>query len=179
MKPSRFLLAGLAAAFAGAATPALAQSCIQPTEKAAFDVRALQSQLMVVALTCKHEDVYNEFVKRYNTELHGAYKTIDASYRRAGGQKALDSYITSLANVQSQEGIRMGSRFCQNSADLIKTALEAPNDVTALSRLAIANNLSNPHGRSECATTTTAAVTRTAAPSKPQVRKVSATTKKH
>lgn len=179
MKPSRFLLAGLAAAFAGAATPALAQSCIQPTEKAAFDVRALQSQMMVVALTCKHEDVYNEFVKRYNTQLHGAYKTIDASYRRAGGQKALDSYITSLANVQSQEGIRMGSRFCQNSADLIKTALEAPNDVTALSRLAIANNLSNPHGRSECATTTTAAVTRTAAPSKPQVRKVSATTKKH
>ena len=177
MKPSRFLLAGLAAAFAGAATPALAQSCIQPSEKAAFDVRALQSQLMVVALTCKHEDVYNEFVKRYNPQLHGAYKTIDASYRRAGGQKALDSYITSLANVQSQEGIRMGSRFCQNSADLIKTALEAPSDVTALSRLAVANNLANPHGRAECATTT-AAVTRTAAPSKPQVRKVSATTTK-
>ncbi|MHB0704631.1 hypothetical protein ACX4MT_21535 [Roseomonas mucosa] len=179
MKPSRFLLAGLAAAFAGAATPALAQSCIQPSEKTAFDVRALQSQLMVVALTCKHEDVYNEFVKRYNPQLHGAYKTIDASYRRAGGQKALDSYITSLANVQSQEGIRMGSRFCQNSADLIKTALEAPNDVTALSRLAVANNLSNPHGRPECATTT-AAVTRPAVSSgKPQVRKISATTKKH
>ncbi|MFC0408864.1 hypothetical protein [Roseomonas elaeocarpi] len=167
MMPSRFLLAGLVSAFVGAASPVFAQgACLQPAEKTAFDVRALQSQMMVVALSCKHEDVYNAFVTRYSSQLSSAIKVIDASYRRAGGQKAMDGYITNMANQQSQEGIRMGSRFCGNSAELMQSAMAAPVEPAALAKVTEDNNLSNPHGRSEC---TGSAVT-AAKPERPAAR---------
>ena len=158
MMPSRFLLAGLVSAFVGAASPVFAQgACLQPAEKTAFDIRALQSQMMVVALSCKHEDVYNAFVTRYSSQLSSAYKTIDASYRRAGGQKAMDGYITNMANQQSQEGIRMGSRFCGNSAELMQSAMAVAAEPVALAKVTEDNNLSNPHGRIECTTSSSTA----------------------
>jgi len=155
---SRFLAAGLAAALL--ASPAVAQTCVQPAEKAAFDVRALQSQLMVAALTCGQEDQYNAFVNRYKNELGGAYRGINAHYRRtagARGQSSLDGYITQLANAQSQDGIRQGSNFCRNVAPLFTAALAVPANSEALATLAVQNNLSNPHGRSDCSTASAAA----------------------
>jgi len=168
MTSIRILLAGVAAAGIAAAAPAQAQSCIRPAEKSAFDVRALQSQLMVAALNCGQEDQYNQFVTRYRTELGGAYNTINSSFRRAGGQRALDSYITTLANAQSQDGIRQGTRFCANAAPMFEAALASPNNSTSLAQLAVLNNLSNPHGRDECAAgATPAAAERPARASRP------------
>ena len=165
MMPSRFLVAGLALALTGAAQPAMAQpQCVQPAEKTAFDVRALQSQLMVIALTCGEHDRYNAFVKRYERELTSSFRTLTASYRRAGGTKALDGYITTLANAQSQDGIRQGTRFCANARPMFDAALAAPTDSSALSAVAQANNLSNPHGFGDCATTPAAATTRSNRP---------------
>jgi hypothetical protein len=153
MLPLRYLAAGIAAV--AIATPALAQqACIQPAEKAAFDVRALQSQLMVAALSCAQEEQYNNFVRRYQGELGGAYRSISTHYRRTGGargQNSLDGYITTLANAQSQDGIRQGSNFCRNIAPLFTLALAAPNNSEGLAALAVQNNLTNPHGRSVCA----------------------------
>ena len=153
MTQSRFLVAGLAAALASAALPAVAQTqtCIQPVEKTAFDVRALQSQLMVAALACGEQDKYNAFVTRHQGELGSAYRAMAASYRRAGGQKALDSYITTLANAQSQDGIRQGSHFCQNALPMFDAAMAAAANGTALQQVALLNNLSNPHGFDDCA----------------------------
>ena len=151
MSPIRFLAAGFAAVLAAA--PAMAQTCAQPAEKAAFDVRALQSQLMVAALSCQQDEQYNTFVRQYKGELEGAYRGINAHFRRtagARGQSSLDGYITSLANAQSQDGIRQGSNFCRNVTPLFAAALAAPKNTEALAQLAVLNNLSNPHGRSEC-----------------------------
>lgn len=172
---SRFLAAGLAAALFAA--PAVAQTCVQPAEKAAFDVRALQSQLMVAALSCGQEDQYNTFVNRYKNELGGAYRGINAHYRRtagARGQSSLDGYITQLANAQSQDGIRQGSNFCRNVAPLFTVALAAPATSEALATVAVQNNLSNPHGRSECGPSAApAAASRPAPERRPAVRQVS------
>ncbi|MBB5694798.1 hypothetical protein [Muricoccus pecuniae] len=151
MSPFRFLAAGLVAAVV--ATPAMAQTCVQPAEKAAFDVRALQSQLMVAALSCQQDEQYNTFVRQYKGELEGAYRGINAHYRRtagARGQSSLDGYITQLANAQSQDGIRQGSHFCRNVAPLFTAALAAPKSSEALATIAQQNNLSNPHGRNDC-----------------------------
>jgi len=57
MSPFRTMMTGLLAA--SLATPAFAQ-CMQPAEKPGFDIRALQSQLMVLALTCSQTDEYNQ-----------------------------------------------------------------------------------------------------------------------
>ncbi len=171
MTQSRFLVAGLAAALASAVLPAAAQAqaCIQPVEKTAFDVRSLQSQLMVAALACGEQDKYNAFVTRYQGELGGAYRVLAASYRRAGGQKALDSYITTLANAQSQDGIRQGTHFCRNALPMFDAAMAAAANGAALQQVALANNLSNPHGFDDCAVrTTSATTTRGARPTRPE-----------
>ncbi len=38
-----------------------AAPCLEPVEKTAFEIRALQSHLMVMALTCGQHESYNAF----------------------------------------------------------------------------------------------------------------------
>lgn len=145
----RLLLAGAAVAIGG---PALAQACAQPSERTAFELRALQSQLMVAAITCQRDNDYNAFVRKFQGELGGAYNTIRAHYRRtagAQGQRALDGYITTLANEQSQDGIRQGSRFCQNITPLFQAALAQSNGST-LADLSMERNVLNPVSVTAC-----------------------------
>lgn len=120
MSPTRTLIAGFLAA--GIAAPAFAQ-CMQPAERSAFDVRALQSQLMVLALTCGREDDYNRFVTEHRGVLGSAYNDVRRHFGRAGGQRALDAYITNTANIHSQAGIAQGSLFCSNQQQLFPAAL--------------------------------------------------------
>lgn len=132
MTPSRKLMAGLVAvmltpsvAFAQRAPAAV---CVQPAEKTAFDIRALQSQLMVVALTCGQQDAYNTFVTRHQRELATAFRNVAGHFRRTAGaqhQRQLDQYITNLANGQSQVGISRGSFFCREQGDLFQLATAA------------------------------------------------------
>lgn len=139
MTPSRKLLAGLAAVML---TPSIAfaqtSACMQPAEKAAFDIRALQSQLMVVALTCGQQDDYNAFVTRHQRELATAFRNVAGHFRRTSGaqhQRNLDQYITNLANGQSQVGISRGSFFCREQGALFQqaTAASTPAELSQLS----------------------------------------------
>jgi len=119
----RTIIAGLVAA--SIATPAFA-SCIQPSEKPGFDIRALQSQLMVLALTCSREDDFNRFVIQNRAVLVGAYGDVQRHFRRVAGgawQRQIDAYITNAANSHSQVGISQGSLFCSNQAQLFPQAL--------------------------------------------------------
>lgn len=98
-----------------ASSSALAQSCANAREKAAFDLRALQTHLMVGALSCGMHDRYNAFVTRFQSDLAGAHRNLTGYFNRVHGRSAqrdLNQYITALANAQSQEGIRLGSHFC-------------------------------------------------------------------
>lgn len=149
MTSFRLLLGGLAAVIAG---PAIAQSCVQPAERTAFDVRALQSQLMVAALTCNRDSDYNAFVRRFQGELASAYRDIQGHFRRTAGgghQRALDGYITQLANEQSQDGIRAGSHFCPLVTPLFQAALSQPN-AAALANLSAERNVLNPLAAPTC-----------------------------
>ena len=123
MSPFRTMMTGLLAA--SLATPAFAQ-CMQPTEKPGFDIRALQSQLMVLALTCSQTDEYNRFVTQNRAVLTGAYNDVQRHFRRVAGnawQRQIDAYITNTANGHSQTGISQGSLFCSNQAQLFPQAL--------------------------------------------------------
>jgi hypothetical protein len=151
-KSIRTLLAGLGAV--AIVAPALAEGCVQPAEQSAFQVRALQSQLMVAAIACKQEDDYNAFVRRFQPELGGAWNSLVKHYRRTGGrqhQRALDSYITQLANEQSQDGIRQGSRFCQNLKPLFQVAMSQQPNSGGLAQLATERNIINPLDMPVCA----------------------------
>ena len=112
--------------FAG---PAMAQLCVNPAERTAFELRTLQSQLVVAALACGRDNEYNSFVRRFQSELAGSYRTMQAHFRRGGGnsQRTMDTFITTLANAHSQDGISQGSRFCPNIAPLFQVAMSQPN----------------------------------------------------
>jgi hypothetical protein len=140
------LLSGLAAAalLAGGERPALAAPpCVQETERAAFDVRALQSQLMVAALTCERQDDYNTFVQRHQQGLLSAYQGVTSHFRRLHGavmgEQQRDQYVTELANAQSQEGIRQGLSFCRNMGPLFQGVLTL-RDAGEIARFSASRN---------------------------------------
>jgi hypothetical protein len=156
MKLRPLFLAGLAAGLAG---PAIAQSCLPAAERTAFEVRALQSQLMVAALACQRDNDYNAFVRRFQGELGAAYRSIDGHFRRTAGGGATrerDAFITTLANVQSQDGIRQGSQFCPTVTPLFQLALAQPN-AAALADLSMDRNVLNPQNAPACAANAPAA----------------------
>ncbi len=84
------LLAGCLAA--GLTSPALAQGCVRPAERSAVDLRAVQSQLMVAAIACGRSEDYNQFVRRHQTELGAAHRTVFGVFRRAHGAQAQRQY---------------------------------------------------------------------------------------
>ncbi len=144
MTRKNMLLGGVLAAVA---FPGLALgNCLRPAEATAFDVRALQSQLMVVALSCQQHDAYNAFVTRFQPQLGQAHTQVTAHFRRVAGrqsQRAMDQYITNLANNHMQEGIRQGSHFCQNQMPLFQQAMQA-RDLNDLARISTQAGLAQP-----------------------------------
>ncbi len=92
-------------------------------EKNAFDIAALKSQLMVISLTCRNDQPYNDFVNRFRRNLISTDRTLSTWFSRTygarNGRKQHDDFITILANAQSQEGIRQGRVFCDNMAPLV------------------------------------------------------------
>jgi hypothetical protein len=118
---SAVLAAGLLSAGIAAAQP-----CAKPADRTALDVASLKSKLMVTALTCNQQDRYNDFVNRYRSDLTTHERALRAYFARAYGgraQREQDDYITSLANTQSQMGIRQGTLFCQQNVGIFTEVL--------------------------------------------------------
>jgi hypothetical protein len=110
--------------------PAWADPCARPAELSAFDVAKLKSQLMVTALACDVRDRYNDFVLRFRTDLMAKEHSLVSYFNRAfggRGQQAHDDYITTLANAQSEAGIKQGTLLCQQTVGLFDAVLALPN----------------------------------------------------
>jgi hypothetical protein len=128
---------------------------VQTAERTAFEVRALQSQLMVAALTCNRDADYNAFVRKFQGELASSYRTVQGHFRRTAGgshQRELDGFITQLANAHSQDGIRAGSQFCPLVTPLFQVAL-AQSNAAALADLTVERNVLNPLATPACPAT--------------------------
>jgi len=171
MKPSRKLLAGglILAACAAPLGDALAQAaragvCLQPAEQTAFQVRALQSQLMVVAITCGNQDDYNRFVTTNQPDLAAAYRTVANHFRRVGsGQRGTDAFITDLANRQSQVAITQGTLFCRNQVPLFQQ-VSGLRGQQALAQFSAQAQLPNQYEPPLCGAAQPAAATQAARP---------------
>ena len=100
----RMLIAATAAAVAAAPVQA---ACWKTEEASAAGVRELQSMLMVAALRCQvagHPmmDDYNQFVQANRSAIVAMNDRLKAHFIHAfgpvGGQRAYDSFTTSMAN---------------------------------------------------------------------------------
>ena len=144
--------AALALVAAGSQSSIAAARCVEPAEKSAFEIRALQSQLMLAALTCGQQDEYNTFVRRHQRDLSDAYQQIASYFGRiygSAGQQQLDSYITNLANDHSQAGISRGSSYCSTAKLFVSQAL-ALQSADEVVRFAAENNATNPDSLAVC-----------------------------
>ena len=126
----RKIIATILASTLGLA-PALASAqCFTAVEHAAFQVRALQTELMVAALSCR--DVpgrdfmpdYGAFVKKHSGALSEQSRALRAyfvrSYGREQAETHLDRFVTGLANDVSRRS--MTATYCDESMALFKEA---------------------------------------------------------
>jgi len=75
--------------------------CAQARESEAFEIRALQSSMMVAALSCNQHSQYNQFIRNYKSDIASGGKDIKSYFERAYGSKyeyELNKFITNLAN---------------------------------------------------------------------------------
>jgi len=112
------------------------QRCADPGDQSHFEVTALKTELMVIALTCEERDRYNAFIQRYQPTLVEVNRGFTNYFNRAlgrAGQRQLDIYITALANSRQQGAQVLGSDFCPRNRILFEevAALNSPADLAA------------------------------------------------
>lgn len=137
------------------AGPALANACLRPEERTALDVRALRTYLMVSALNCRQGESYNQFVRRFGSELGAAERSATAHFTRAyggHGRTRLDAYNTNLANEHSEDAIRSGSFFCRDAEPLFRQALATPGP--QLAQFAAERNIPQTYSANDCPAST-------------------------
>lgn len=103
-------------------------------ETDAVNVRILQSEMMVAALTCNMRNRYNTVVVRYQGELVSHGRVLKKMFRRDHGQSAqkeLDGFVTQLANDASIRSIRGRETFCVNANVMFTTILAGENTLAA------------------------------------------------
>ena len=111
-------------------------TCLPPQERSVIEVAALRSELMVLATGCQDDEKYNAFIRRYQPDLMGNEKAIDAMFQRKYGRHAQqehDRFVTDLANAESSAGDRLGSDFCAHNGMLFSEvmALHSANELAA------------------------------------------------
>lgn len=136
----KFLLAATAAAVVAAPIQA---ACWQSDEASAAGVRELQSMLMVAALRCQVSGYpmmndYNAFVQANRVAIGAMNDRIKAHFIRAlgpvGGQRAYDSFTTSMANGYG--AAPSGAEVCGDADSLAREAASLNGSVEGLMLLA-------------------------------------------
>ena len=91
---------------------------------------------MVLATGCRHDNSYNAFIRKYQSDLMNNEKAVGELFKRKygrRGQQEHDRFTTELANGESSAGVRLGTDFCERNG-LIFTevmALRNPNELAA------------------------------------------------
>ncbi len=153
MKVSRAaLLIAVAAMVAGPAIAAKkkvppAPKCIKDKVLSAFQMRMLQTELVVGALSCKMTPRYNEFVIGYRPDLMTAHKTMMKYF---GRESRLEDYKSRTANEASQRSLANITEFCLYSSALYDKLL-GPEKLK-LAEFAMTEPVANRHGQDVCGT---------------------------
>jgi hypothetical protein len=151
MKISRAALLIAVAAFA--VGPAFAAKkkkpaeppCIKDKVLSSFQMRMLQTELVVGALSCKLTPRYNEFVLGYRPELMGAHKVLMKYFAR---ESKLEDYKSRTANEASQRSLSNITEFCNYTSALYDKLLgpEKPK----LAEFVATEPVANRHGQNAC-----------------------------
>jgi len=135
------------------APAAVAPACEFPAERTAFDIEGLKSELMVTALKCDQRDQFNAFMTRFRPTVAAEEHDLNAYFKRSYGraaQKAYDSYITNLGNIQEQDGLKAGTAFCENLPAMFSEVMSL-HDESELHAYANSKTIAQPVTFETCA----------------------------
>jgi hypothetical protein len=163
---SRFAQALAAAALSLAAQSALAAGdCALRAEKAALDMRVLQTELVVAALNCKQSDKYNTFVHKFEsklTDLGAAFRQYFVRVYGEAGETRMNELVTRLANAAVIRSWDWGAYYCPTEAQMFDYVLWLKPD--QLVSFAASRPYIHDHDVQGCAGTPQAPVQAEAAP---------------
>jgi hypothetical protein len=128
--------------FASSAASAASTACLSSGEQSAFDVGSLKSALSVLAVACSDEDDYNAFVLQHRRQLVSEDGVVNGYFKRVYGKQAqprYDSYITLLANEQSEISQKQGSDYCPRLKLIFPEVMAVPS--ASLAQYAAAKDL--------------------------------------
>jgi hypothetical protein len=129
---ARVALAGCVAAAAPVAYAKDVARCASVEEANAFQLRALQSQLMVAALSCNQQTAYNTFVEKFRPTLASAGRTMQGYYTRNGGEAAMNRFVTSLANAAGLSRAEKPEGFCADTWTMFLLLQDEPNELPTI-----------------------------------------------
>jgi hypothetical protein len=142
--PMRRVVSAVVALTMLSAQPVLAQrQCTSLSDQSAFEVQALRSELMVLATGCHDDEQYNAFIRRFQADLQGNERAIDAYFRHRYGRTAQtehDRFVTELANAISRQGSDLGGDFCPRNGMIFHEVMALPS-ATELADFAAGKNL--------------------------------------
>ena len=95
----------------------------------AIEVRAMQTELMVAALSCNAQHDYNAFVTRFKSVLNKHVKTMDGYFKRvfgSGGEREVTRYTTGLANRSALTSVADMNKFCDDSIATLREVRDVP-----------------------------------------------------
>ena len=133
------------------ADSAWADPCTDPVAQTALNTRALQTELMVAALSCGNRIHYNAFVIKYRGDLVKHGRSLQSFFQRkhgAAGRKNLNTFITRLANEASQRSSITHAAFCANSSLLFNRLLSAKP--VKLEKLLASSTTTSSHDIAPC-----------------------------
>jgi hypothetical protein len=104
-----------------AATPALAKkkpaapACVKDKVLVSLEMRMLQTELVVGALSCQLTPRYNDFVTAYKSDLMAAHRTL---LKWFGRESKMEDYKSKTANEASQRSLANLAEYCSYTTAL-------------------------------------------------------------
>lgn len=103
-----------------------ATSCMRSNERMAIEVRAMQTDMMVAALSCNARLEYNAFVTRFRSVLASHSHTLNGLFTRMygkAGEREYLRYTTALANQASLASVTDTAQFCTSTVATLRQAV--------------------------------------------------------
>lgn len=126
--------------------------CADPSERIGLEMRVLQSELMVAALTCGQRSDYNSFITSFKPQIKKHSANLKSFFQKAYGKSAtqkLNRMVTRLANQASKRSLSQPTRkFCAKSQTRFEKILSVKP--MQLTQIAHANPAAGEHGFRTC-----------------------------
>ncbi len=119
--------------------------CVKGKVLSAFQMRMLQTELVVGALSCKLTPRYNEFVIAYRPDLMTAHRSLMGYFAR---ESRLEDYKSRTANEVSQRSLANITEFCNYTSSLYDKLL-GPEKIQ-LAEFVSSEPSANRHGQNAC-----------------------------